>query len=78
MPNLTQSNTKLMLVFPGLTLHELMEDYWKNIAVEGQEVLKIFSIYVVSGLLRALDVMHGKGWTHSDLHGRNLDWIPVS
>ena len=67
-------NAGLML-FSGLTLREFMEDYWNNIAVERKEVLKIFSIYVVSGLLRALDVMHGKGWTHSDLHGRNLDWV---
>ena len=68
-------NAGLMLLFSGLTLREFMEDYWNNIAVERKEVLKIFSIYVVSGLLRALDVMHSKGWTHSDLHGRNLVWV---
>ena len=43
-----------------------------NIYEKDRSLLKPFTLYVLKGVLDAVSVLHHKGWSHHDLHGKNI------
>ncbi|XP_013414191.1 uncharacterized protein LOC106176376 isoform X2 [Lingula anatina] len=57
---------------PKITLTEVIDQYFSQLQQQGPAAQWSFSIFVVKGLLEAIQALHEKGYTHNDLHTGNI------
>ncbi|XP_071111323.1 uncharacterized protein [Haliotis cracherodii] len=56
----------------AITLRDVIDSHMKTIREKEPSLVRPFSLYICHGLLSAVSLIHGKNWTHRDLHGGNV------
>ncbi|XP_046375283.2 uncharacterized protein LOC124148295 isoform X2 [Haliotis rufescens] len=56
----------------AITLRDVIDSHMQKIREKEPSLVRPFSLYICHGLLSAVSLIHGKNWTHRDLHGGNV------
>ncbi|XP_052240541.1 uncharacterized protein LOC127851086 isoform X2 [Dreissena polymorpha] len=55
------------------TFSSIINEHMARLRVpEFRHLVKPFSLYVLDGAIEAISSMHGRGWTHNDMHSGNM------
>lgn len=63
----------------GKTVHSVIEEDSKKLfSTKDWGLVKLFSHHLLVKILKAIEMLHGTGWVHRDLHGKNIMVVKVA